>query len=563
MSRSRFVSTSLDALTRGVADVVLMVGFFVGLVGCWWMLSVDRMWAQEPPARSLSPKPLYANLSSELSDLIELGREASAAKLEALALLAPVSREGEVAVSLSVADDTADPADLVRSLGGTPANVEVPVVEAYVSIPVLERLANQPQVLRIEPVRRPIQHAVVSEGARLHGATRMHNGGITGRGVKVGIIDLGFIGLDARRGSELPVTVKGRCYRAVGAFTGDLRDCQTFTRHGTAVSEILTDMAPGVTLYIANPQSRLDLRNTMRWMTNQGVRVINYCLGWTFDGPGDGTSPSTDSPLRTVKLAVKRNALWVNSAGNEAVTTWTGAFADADRDGLAEFSGAERNRVNLTPQRPLVLQMRWSDRWRGAVTDLDVYLEDANGIRVAASVDFQTGFPGHRPFEIFRFFPPSAGPYFVVVDHFSGPPPQWLQIQAFSGQRLSRFVRNRSIGTPADSASPGALAVGAAHWQTPGKLEVFSSRGPTLDGRVKPDLVGIDGVRTATWGRFRGTSQSAPHVSGLAALALELRPGLRPGGLAALLRSQARPRGVVPNNEWGHGLAFLDVGAGR
>jgi len=203
--------------------------------------------------------------------------------------------------------------------------------------------------------------------------------------------------------------------------------------------------------------------------------------------------------------------------------------------------------------------MRWDDRWKGAITDLDVYLEDRSGRRLASSNDVQAGDPGHSPLEILTFRG-APGSYFVVVEHFAGPTPQWVQVQAFTGQSLSVFVRNGSLVTPADNASRGFLAVGAAHWRTPTRIEPFSSRGPTTDGRTKPDLVGADGVRTTALGRIRGTSPAAAHVSGLAALALQLRPRLKPQGLASLLRSQSRHRGRCPNDTWGYGLAFLAPG---
>ena len=103
------------------------------------------------------------------------------------------------------------------------------------------------------------------------------------------------------------------------------------------------------------------------------------------------------------------------------------------------------------------------------------------------------------------------------------------------------------------------LAVGAASWATPSTIEDFSSRGPTTDGRVKPDVVGADRGNSASYGPsgFFGTSQASPHVAGLVALVLEQFPSFTPTQVADYLKTNALPRGAVPNNSWGYGLAQL------
>jgi hypothetical protein len=90
-------------------------------------------------------------------------------------------------------------------------------------------------------------------------------------------------------------------------------------------------------------------------------------------------------------------------------------------------------------------------------------------------------------------------------------------------------------------------------------IEPYSSQGPTLDGRIKPDLVAADCARTTIDEEFCGTSQSAPFVTGAAAVLLEADPTLTPVALAALLKQRAIPLGSpVPNNAFGHGR--LDLG---
>ena len=133
------------------------------------------------------------------------------------------------------------------------------------------------------------------------------------------------------------------------------------------------------------------MRHTADWMVGQGVQVINYSVGSTFWGSGDGTSPYTNSPFVAVDRAVTGGIIWVNAAGNSAGgELWHGSFVDSNGDDLQEWEGADATQtISLEAQERIFVQMRWDDQWGGATKDLDLYLFDQSPSIVAAGTDPQ------------------------------------------------------------------------------------------------------------------------------------------------------------------------------
>jgi hypothetical protein len=122
------------------------------------------------------------------------------------------------------------------------------------------------------------------------------------------------------------------------------------------------------------------------------------------------------------------------------------------------------------------------------------------------------------------------------------------------------------------SGSSQAIAANSSCANDPDhtQIEFFSSNGPTVDGRTKPDVAAIDGVSTTGAGNFEnpffGTSAAVPHVGAIAALLLQAAPCLRSGAAGArdnvsarmalhnLILNNAVPLGgSVPNNIFGFG----------
>ena len=115
------------------------------------------------------------------------------------------------------------------------------------------------------------------------------------------------------------------------------------------------------------------------------------------------------------------------------------------------------------------------------------------------------------------------------------------------------------ITMPADGHN--VITVGAV--DSLGVLANFSSRGPTADDRIKPDVV-AQGVASylaignLSYSRSSGTSFSSPMVAGVVALMLEANPSLRPDQVRDILRSTAS-QAIAPDNEIGWGRIDADA----
>ena len=432
--------------------------------------------------------------------------------------------------------------------------------------------------------------AVVSEGAMVHGALAWHDAGYRGQGVKIGIIDHGFEGFRSLMGTELPASVQARCYTLpeqdiegnitsspddISVFTSNLADCDNteYSSHGTAVTEVVFDIAPDATYYVAHISTRSpgDLRNAVDWMVAQGVDVINTSADYPHFGPDDGTFTFSHAPINTVDIAVAGGVVWVTSAGNSGTKTgyWFGDFSDKDSDGLIEFNGAdEANRFHSSSGRGggLYVTLSWDDSWDRPTRDLDVCLLTDGGDLIECSDSPQTGEVVQYPIESIAHDVLREGNYYIEVRHSSGSAPKWVSI--FSFLDLEHNTGGHyTIANPAMSRNPGLLAVGAAPWQNPHVITPLSSRGPTTDGRTKPDITGATGVSSSVYAfGFGGTSASSPNVAGLAALVKQRFPHYSPQQIANYLKEHAEPRPTVdpilgpsahPNNTWGYGFAQL------
>jgi subtilisin family serine protease len=129
----------------------------------------------------------------------------------------------------------------------------------------------------------------------------------------------------------------------------------------------------------------------------------------------------------------------------------------------------------------------------------------------------------------------------------------------------SAFARYNAISITDPGNADNVITVGATHRSRPHTYGVsyFSSRGPTGDGRNKPDLVAPGEKITSTtpgdnWGIKDGTSMAAPHVSGAAALLMGRYSELigEPARIKEILCRTATPLGRARDFQ---GAGMLDV----
>ncbi|MGE5744728.1 MAG: S8 family serine peptidase, partial [Gemmatimonadota bacterium] len=118
----------------------------------------------------------------------------------------------------------------------------------------------------------------------------------------------------------------------------------------------------------------------------------------------------------------------------------------------------------------------------------------------------------------------------------------------------------RTLVTPGDARS--VITVGAE--DSLGAITGFSSRGPTADGRLKPDLTapGLDvcAVAGSSLARLAGTSFATPLIAAAAALVKQLHPAIGPLALRAALRDEGSNR-AAPDSTRGWGRPDVSAAA--
>ncbi|HEY3174706.1 MAG TPA: S8 family serine peptidase [Candidatus Polarisedimenticolia bacterium] len=515
----------------------------------------------------------------------------------------------------------AGPASLAASLPGLGGSLQTQdaargIVQARIPLESLEAAAALPGVRRIflpDYATTDLGSKLTEGDAILRALQTRTQYGVDGSGVRIGVISDGIYGLaTAIASGDLPPTsfvraaaklvatsggVTGRSFRADGDLEAGLNGGRG--AEAVAMLEIVHDLAPGASLSFANFGTSLEFNQAVNYLAaNCDVVVDDISF---YGGPYDGTSAVSANAASALNDPANPIRAFFTSAGNRALDHYEEGYVPSELDGET-FVGAPgrfhqfeattktsdalalgpspQNEIYLLRNQAVAIIMSWDDPPDASTNDYDLYLfRNSTGALVAASGAAQDG--TQAPLEAIFFTNTGTQGFFDlrVQNYLDRADPRTLEIFIIEspfrtvfpgGATLNYDTSSGSVAMMADSGG-GVMSVGAIDASDPDNdtIEGFSSRGPTGDGRLKPDIAGIDGVAVTGAGGFPtsffGTSAAAPHAVAVAALLLQMAPCLQgapsdPGAaeererLGSLIRSRAIDLGEPgPDETFGHG----------
>jgi hypothetical protein len=409
--------------------------------------------------------------------------------------------------------------------------------------------------------------------------------GLTGAGVRIGVISNGVGGLaTAKASGDLPSSVDTSTCNITGT------DPTSTGAEATAMMEIVHDIAPGAQLYFghfstANGGTSLDFRAAVTCLAAHTDVVVDD-ISFLTDGPYDGTSPVSANTSSQLNLAGNPIRLYSTSVGNQAIEHYEEQFVDygGSYPGWNKFQ-ATSNTTDALGAGPLMVDplylqtngvvavvLQWNDNWGASSNNYDLFLfNHLTGAQVAASASIQNG--NDNPIETLSYQNTTGAPawFDIAVVKSSGSVRTLdMFVIPISGGTLLPNSAVHNYNTLSSSvpnqgdARDGVISVGAIDAADSGHdtIELFSSRGPTADSRLKPDITAIDGVSVTGAGGFGspfyGTSAASPHVGAVAALLLQCRPDLKAGGATAASTARTNLRNYILNSAVDLGAAGPD-----
>ncbi len=504
-------------------------------------------WYQDPAARIPAPEPGKARIAEDGSVQVYLTVAAAAgANLAGVASPQPSAVDQMLAASFGI------------GLKVEHIDPEQGRVQAWVAIDRIADLAGLDEVAALgvpDYAVTRVGSALSAGDAILLAADLRSQQGLDGSGVTVGVIS-DSASLASLNGAFAAGDLPHSSQIMIGANPPG-------TDEGTAILEIVHDLAPGANLAFYGAVTDLDMENGIEWLTTQaGCDVIIDDLGFFLQPYFE------DGPIaRKVSEVVTRGVSYHSAAGNEAREHYLSAFASpglgpGERHQFAAGDDTMRIRIGVGDTAFVVLQ--WAEPFGSASTNYDlVVLGSDLTTELGASRTIQNG--DGDPIEVVAVTNNGGGSLSaeVTIERTAGSFPDLRMFVLGAVVEEHAVLQGSIFGHP---AAEGVVAVGAVNASDPGNdsIEFFSSRGPSridfpsVQSRDKPELVAVDGVAVSGQSGFPstffGTSAAAPHTAAIAALLIE-GLGAGPGQIKQCLQAGAVDLGAA-------GFDFV-FGAGR
>jgi uncharacterized delta-60 repeat protein len=423
---------------------------------------------------------------------------------------------------------------------------------------------------------------------------------VNGAGVRIGVVSDGVENLaEAQASGDLgPVTV--------------LPGQQGLGDEGTAMLEIIHDVAPGAELYFASGVNNLaaGFAENIRALRAAGCDIIVDDIRYFAESPfQDGQAPGIVSQYnggvvtQAVNDVVADGALYFSSAGNfgnendGTSATWEGDFANSGpmtppldnappSVNVHDFDPSQNveqfNRITAGGY-PSPIILHWNDPIGGSANDYDIYILGPTAQSVIVfSNNTQNG--TQDPVEaISQQF--NSTNFRIVVAQKQGAQDRFIHLSNYDGL-LRHTTGGETYGHSAASRGIGVAAVPAVPtfpnaFSSLNNVEIFSSDGPRRffrngDGTPitpgnlsstggsliqQPVFAAADGVSISGAGRFDspffGTSAAAPHAAAIAALIKSADPSLNADQVkGTMIASAIDIESPGADRDSGHGLVM-------
>ncbi len=408
---------------------------------------------------------------------------------------------------------------------------------------------------------------VTSQGDVTHRAAAARTAfNVTGAGVKIGVMSDSVDGLANAQATGNLGTVTVLPGQSGVPASGE----------GTAMLEIVHDLAPGAQLYYATGFSgAASMAQNILNLRAAGCDIIIDDVGYFNE------SPFQDGIIaQAVNTVTAQGALFFSSASNSGNLNdgqsgvWEGDFVDGGPFSFPQgnplgnihiFPGGNNNNLAVTGGSSYDVNLFWADPLGASANDYDVFVFNNAGTAVtASSTNTQSG--TQDPYEFVSAL--NVGDRIVVIK-YSGAA-RFIHLDtgrgrlaiATSGQTRGHSAAVNALSVAAVSIAtsfPNAFVGGATNpvenFSSDGPRRVFfnangtaitpgnfSSTGGTV--RQKPDIAAADGVVTSLpagggLNPFFGTSAAAPHAGAIAGLIKSYNPTLTAPQIRALLISTA------------------------